>query len=102
MKFGIELVPNTKYYEIEFYAKLAEDSGFSHVWVTDHYNNRNVFAILSILARATNRVKIGTSVTNPFHMNPAVIASAIATINEISNGRAILGIGAEINLRSKR
>ncbi len=94
MEFGIELTPNVKFYEIEFYAKLAEDSGFSYVWVTDHYNNRNAFVILTILAKATQRVKIGTGITNPFHINPAVISSAIATINEISNGRAILGIGA--------
>lgn len=94
MEFGIELLPNVKVYEIEFYAKLAEDNGFSHIWVTDHYNNRNAFVILSILAKATQNAKIGTGVTNPLHMNPAVIASAIATINEISGSRAVLGIGA--------
>ncbi len=94
MEFGIELAPNIKFYEIEFYAKLAEDNGFDYVWVTDHYNNRNAFVILSILAKTTRKAKIGTGVTNPFHINPAVIASAIATINEISGGRAVLGIGA--------
>ncbi len=94
MEFGIELTPNVKFYEIEYYAKLAEDNGFRYVWVTDHYNNRNAFVILSVLAKITQKVKIGTGVTNPFHMNPAVIASAIATINEISNGRTVLGIGA--------
>jgi len=62
--------------------------------VTDHYNNRNVFVTLTILARSTRSVKIGTGITNPYHMNPAVIASAIATINEVSHGRAVLGIGA--------
>ncbi len=94
MEFGIELAPNIKTYEVEFYSKLAEDNGFDYVWVTDHYNNRNAFVILSILAKTTQKVKIGTGVTNPFHMSPAVIASAIATINELSGGRAILGIGA--------
>jgi len=94
MEFGIELTPNVKFYEIEYYAKLAEDNGFRYVWVTDHYNNRNAFVILSVLAKTTQKVRIGTGVTNPFHMNPAVIASAIATINEISNGRTVLGIGA--------
>jgi len=94
MKFGIELLPNTSVDKIEKYAKLAEENGFHYVWVTDHYNNRNVYVVLSLIAKATTKVLIGTGVTNPYHMNPAVIASAIATINEISNGRAILGIGA--------
>lgn len=94
MEFGIELAPNVKSYEIEYYAKLAEDNRFRYVWVTDHYNNRNAFVILSVLAKATRRVRIGTGITNPFHINPAIIASAIATINEISDGRAVLGIGA--------
>jgi 5,10-methylenetetrahydromethanopterin reductase len=94
MKFGIEFVPNMKYYELEYYVKLAEDSKFDFVWITDHYNNRNVYSILTILAMKTNTIKVGTGVTNPYHINPAVTASAIATINEISNGRAVLGIGA--------
>ena len=94
MKFGIEFVPNMKYYELEYYVKLAEDSGFNYVWITDHYNNRNVYSMLTILALKTNSVKLGSGVTNPYHINPAVTASAIATINEISNGRAVLGIGA--------
>jgi len=94
MEFGIELLPNVKFYEIEYYARLSEDHGFKYIWVTDHYNNRNSFVVLSIIARSTREAKIGTGVTNPFHVNPAVIASAIATINEISGGRAVLGIGA--------
>ena len=94
MKFGIEFVPNMKYYELEYYVKLAEDSKFDYVWITDHYNNRNVCAMLTILALKTHTIKMGSGVTNPYHINPAVTASAIATINEISNGRAVLGIGA--------
>jgi 5,10-methylenetetrahydromethanopterin reductase len=94
MRFGIEFVPNMKYYELEYYVKLAEDNKFDFVWITDHYNNRNVYAMLTILALKTNAIKLGSGVTNPYHINPAVTASAIATVNEISNGRAVLGIGA--------
>lgn len=94
MKFGIEFVPNMKYYELEYYVKLAEDSGFEYVWITDHYNNRNVYSMLTLLAMKTNSIKLGPGVTNPYHISPAVTASAIATINELSNGRAVLGIGA--------
>ncbi|MBE8540292.1 5,10-methylenetetrahydromethanopterin reductase [Geoglobus acetivorans] len=94
MKFGIEFVPNMKYYELEYYVKLAEDSGFEYTWITDHYNNRNVYSMLTILALKTNSIKLGPGVTNPYHISPALTASAIATVNELSNGRAVLGIGA--------
>lgn len=94
MKFGIEFVPNMKYYELEYYVKLAEDSGFEYTWITDHYNNRNVYSMLTILALKTSSIKLGPGVTNPYHISPALTASAIATINELSNGRAVLGIGA--------
>lgn len=74
-------------------AKLAEDAGFDTIWITDHYNNRDVYSTLAILALATSRVMLGTGVTNPYTRNVAVTASSIASINEISGGRAILGIG---------
>ncbi len=94
MRFGVEFVPNVKYYELEYYAKLAEDNGFGYMWITDHYNNRNVYATLTLLAMRTREMKIGAGVANPYLAHPAVIASAIATVNEVSGGRAILGIAA--------
>ncbi|MFN3383564.1 MAG: 5,10-methylenetetrahydromethanopterin reductase [Archaeoglobaceae archaeon] len=94
MKFGIEFVPDLKFYELEYYVRVAEESGFEYTWITDHYNNRNVYSMLTILALGTKKIKLGPGVTNPYHINPALTASAIATINEISGGRAVLGIGA--------
>lgn len=93
MTFGIEFVPNDPVLKIAYYAKLAEDQGFDNVWITDHYNNRDVYSTLAVLAMNTNRIKIGTGVTNPYTRNIAVTASSIASINEISGGRAILGLG---------
>jgi 5,10-methylenetetrahydromethanopterin reductase len=94
MKFGIEFVPNIGYYELEYYTKIAEDNKFEFVWITDHYNNRNVYSMLTLLALKTRMLKIGAGVVNPYLVHPAVIASAIATVNEISGGRAVLGIAA--------
>lgn len=79
--------------KIGYLAKLAEDVGFDTIWVTDHYNNRDVYSTLAILSLLTNRVKLGTGVTNPFTRNIAITASSIGSINELSGGRAILGIG---------
>ncbi len=94
MKFGVEFVPNVKPYEIEYLSSIAEDFGFDSVWITDHYNNRNAYSILSILSIKTMKVSLGVGVANPYTIHPAVIASAMATINEMSGGRAILGIAA--------
>ncbi|RUM34842.1 MAG: 5,10-methylenetetrahydromethanopterin reductase [Archaeoglobus sp.] len=94
MKFGIEFVPNVKPYEIEYLTSIAEDSGFDSVWITDHYNNRNSYSILTLLAIRTVRLSLGVGVSNPLTVHPAIIASAMATINELSMGRAILGIAA--------
>jgi 5,10-methylenetetrahydromethanopterin reductase len=94
MKFGIEFVPNIKFFELEYYTKLAEEENFEYAWITDHYNNRNVYSILTLLALKTDSMKMGVGVANPYSVHPAVIASAIATVNEISGGRAVLGIAA--------
>lgn len=91
--FGIEFVPSDPVLKLAHYTKLAEDNGFDNVWITDHYNNRDVYTTLAVLAQNTNRIKLGTGVTNPYTRNAAVTAQSIGAINEISGGRAILGIG---------
>ncbi|APH39110.1 5,10-methylenetetrahydromethanopterin reductase [Methanohalophilus halophilus] len=93
MSFGIEFVPGDPVLKIAHYAKLAEQQGFDNVWVTDHYNNRDVYTTLAVLAINTNSIKLGTGVTNPYTRNAAITASSIGSINEISGGRAILGLG---------
>jgi len=94
VRFGIELVPDKPIDEIVHWAKLAEKNGFDIVWLTDHYNNRNVWSALTAIALNTSRVIIGPGVSNPYHISPALSASAAVTLNEISNGRAAIGFGA--------
>jgi 5,10-methylenetetrahydromethanopterin reductase len=91
--FGIEFVPADPALKIGYLAKLAEDVGFDTIWITDHYNNRDVYSTLAVLSLLTNKVRLGTGVTNPYTRNIAITASSIASINELSGGRAILGIG---------
>lgn len=93
MKFGIEFVPQQPLDEIIELVKLAENVGFDNVWITDHYNNKNVYASLALIAKETSTIKLGPGVTNPYLRSPAISASAIATIDEISEGRATFGIG---------
>lgn len=91
--FGIEFVPNVPTKELVDYCKFAEQNALDFLWITDHYNNRSVYSMLTLIAAETSRIKLGPGITNAFTASPAVTASAICTIDEISDGRATLGIG---------
>ncbi|GAA5819554.1 MAG: 5,10-methylenetetrahydromethanopterin reductase [Methanobrevibacter sp. CfCl-M3] len=93
MKFGIEFVPNESIHKIASLVKLAEDVGFEYAWITDHYNNQNVYEALTVIAAATSTIKLGPGVTNPYVRAPAITAAAIANLDDFSGGRATLGIG---------
>ena len=76
-------------------ACLAESVGFSLVGVADSQSVfRELYATMALCAQATRRVLIGPSVTNPVTRHPAVAASGIATVDEISPGRTFFGIGS--------
>lgn len=94
LKFGVEFVPNTPYWKLVAYAMVAEKQGFSNLWVTDHFGNRNVYVNLTVAAMYTNKITFGTGVTNPWMVNPVITAQAIASINELAPGRVVLGMGA--------
>jgi len=94
VKFGIEFVPREPYWKIIYYAIQAEKGGFSNLWITDHFNNRNVYVTLTAAAIYTNRITFGPGVTNPYMVNPVFTAQAVATLNELTPGRVVLGIGA--------
>ena len=92
-KFGILEIPRSSDGAVA-YAKLAEAVGFDLVGVADSQSLfREPFVTLGLMGQATEKVMIGTAVTNPITRHPAVMASAIATVQEISGGRAMLGIG---------
>lgn len=74
-------------------ARAAEDAGFEDVWFPDHYFIREAYAALALAATATRRIRLGTGVTSPHLRHPVLLASAVATLDEISDGRAILGLG---------
>jgi 5,10-methylenetetrahydromethanopterin reductase len=72
-----------------------ERLGFDNLWITDSsLHARNPYAYLTLAARRSSRLSLGTAVTNPVTRHPAITAVAIATVDEIAGGRAILGIGA--------
>lgn len=89
------LMPVTSVSRLVELAILAEELGYSRVWVPDEgLASRDVFVAMAAMAQATETIKIGTGIVNPYSRHPALIASAIATIDELSDGRAFLGYGA--------
>jgi 5,10-methylenetetrahydromethanopterin reductase len=81
----------------EFEAMVAEieSLGYDNFWLTDSsLHSRYCWAYLTLAARQTTRMSIGTAVTNPVTRHPAITAVAAATVAEIADGRTILGIGA--------
>lgn len=89
-------------------AQLAEDAGYEELWYTDQRFWRDCYAGLTLLAQHTSRLRLGPGVNDPFTRHPALIAMAIATLDELSEGRAQLGMGvggsgiAQMHLRKER
>ena len=94
VRFGIEFVPREAYWKTIYYAIQAEKKGFNYLWITDHFNNRNVYVTLTAAAIYTHKITFGPGVTNPYLVNPVFTAQAIASLNEIAPDRVVLGIGA--------
>jgi len=93
LKFGVEFVPMNPYWKTSLLTMQSEKSGFDHVWITDHYNNRNVYVSLTLAAMYTEKIKLGPGVTNPYMIHPVMTAQAVASLNEIAPGRVVCGIG---------
>jgi 5,10-methylenetetrahydromethanopterin reductase len=94
LRFAVEFVPQEAYWQTTALGILAEKYGFDYCWITDHFNNRSVYVILSLLANYTEEIMIGPGVTNPYLINPVQTASTLMSLDNLSGGRAVLGIGA--------
>jgi probable F420-dependent oxidoreductase len=74
--------------------RRAEAAGFAYGWVFDsHVLWRDPYPVLALMADATERMRLGTCVTNPATREPSVTASTLAVLDEVSGGRMDLGIG---------
>src|SRR6266404_6170653 len=110
-RFGVQL-PNFSGFDpadlfdhVAGLATAAEEAGFDSVWVMDHFFQLpsmggpdqpmlEAYTLLGALAAMTRRVQLGTLVSGVTYRNPAILAKIVTTLDVISRGRAILGIGA--------
>ena len=94
MKFGIIELPRSVAGAVAN-ARLAEAAGFDLVGVADSQSVfREVYVTAAMILSQTSRVRVGPTVTNPITRHPAVAASAIATLDEIGDGRCLFGMGS--------
>ncbi|MBV8950526.1 MAG: LLM class F420-dependent oxidoreductase, partial [Actinobacteria bacterium] len=111
-RFGLQLpnfslgVPDSELFgRVAELARAGEDAGFTSLWVMDHFYQLpalggpdqpmlEAYTLLGALARETSRVQLGTLVTGVTYRNPALLAKMVTTLDVISGGRAVLGIGA--------
>ncbi|MFC6719453.1 5,10-methylenetetrahydromethanopterin reductase [Natrialbaceae archaeon GCM10025810] len=91
---AIELTPEHPLDRIADLAALAESEGFDVAFASSHYFNRDPFVALSRMADATEEIWLGPGVVNPYETHPVKLAAQAATIDEVSDGRAVFGVGA--------
>lgn len=93
MKFGISIVPNKPTIQFVEHIKLAEKEGFDSAWIADVGLHRETFIMCAMACQGTRRIRIGPGVVNPYTRHPGLVAAQVATLQEISHGRAFLGLG---------
>jgi 5,10-methylenetetrahydromethanopterin reductase len=74
-------------------ARRADEAGIGSLWLNEDPEGWDAFAVLGALATQTERIRLGTGVTNAYHRHPNLMAASVATIDRLSSGRAFLGIG---------
>ena len=94
MDIDIILEPDVTPDQIKELGLLAESAGVHRLWAQNYAQGRDAFLSLVPLALASKRIKLGVMVVSPWEMHPLKMANALLTLNEISGGRAQIGVGA--------
>ena len=82
----------TDYRAIIERVKIADAAGVHSVWIPEGWG-RDAFTLLSLLASETDRIRLGTGIVNVYSRTPAALAQHFATLDELSEGRMLIGLG---------
>jgi probable F420-dependent oxidoreductase len=94
ISFGVTVLPDPPPGRLVELFQLAESNGFDYGWTYDsHVLWQESFPLLTLAVQATSTMKFGHCVTNPGTREPTVLASGYATLQDISDGRMVMGIG---------
>ncbi len=93
IELGLQIVPTMGSAELIDTVVTAEELGYSYCMVADEGLMLDVYAVLGAAARATSTIRLG-AVTNPYTRHPAATAAAVATVDEMSGGRAFVTLVA--------
>ena len=94
LSFGVTVLPDPPWQRLVELMKLAEQNGFDYGWTYDsHVLRQEPYPLLTLAARGTERITLGLNVTNPGTREPTVTASAFATLQDVSDGRMVMGLG---------
>ena len=74
--------------------KMAEDLGFDRLWHSNEKFGWDMIASMTLTAVHTDRIGIGAALVDPYSVHPCISAAAVSTVDEISGGRVVMGIGA--------
>src|SRR5919197_1153868 len=100
LSFGVPVLPDPPYTRLVELMQLAEKHGFEYGWTYDsHVLWQESIPLLALAADRTSRLKLGHCVTNPGTREPTVLASAYATLHDISNGRPVMWNDKELQLK---
>ncbi|WP_340685891.1 LLM class flavin-dependent oxidoreductase [Amycolatopsis coloradensis] len=104
MRVGIVILPEDRWWAAEPKWRAAEEYGFDHAWTYDHLGWRNLvdgpwfsaMPTLTAAAMVTSRIRLGTFVASPVARHPVPFTRELTTLDDISDGRFILGVGAGV------
>jgi 5,10-methylenetetrahydromethanopterin reductase len=94
VRLGLALANEGPLRETVALARRAEELGLAEVWVPESSHGRSVTSVVATLAAHTHQIGLGVGVVNPFWRHPSLIAMEAATLDEASDGRLRMGLGA--------
>jgi 5,10-methylenetetrahydromethanopterin reductase len=98
LTFEAEITPGMSTREVVTLARIAEEAGFDRLGISDVIFWHDCYVLMGLISQQTSRIHLGPMVTNPYSRHPAILAGAMAALQDASEGRMFLGIGVGAGL----